>query len=349
MVVPNPSTASPRRDLLIIGSDPDSDVQVLESGAEHHHAKIYRQSDGRWMISDLGTASGTLVNGKRISLAVLREKDVITIGRKSLAWPADFTRTPKRIPEPKAPPPPMTTTKQRLVIGSGEQADIQIDDPDVENEHAILKRDSDKTWMIYDLGTATGTFVNGNSIAFARLGPDSKVTLGGLTLEWPEDFILDRSLTKAYRSADRGITFSEVIICNPGESTPQLETGSLNFERGTLTAIIGPSGIGKSTLCRALLGEAEIVSGTVTVGGRRITSGQAPNPSEVSFVPQDTCLLEDLTVQQTLDFAVQVRNARTRTAEQCAGEIERVLSSLNLADVMDRKVSKLSGGQKKRL
>ena len=363
--MPNPSTVFPRRDLTI-GSDPDSDVQVLESGAEHRHAKIYRQSDGRWMISDLGTASGTLVNGKRISLAVLREKDVITIGRKSLVWPADFTRirvadasskvpqvpTPPQtpqIPGPQAPSPPMTTTKQRLVIGSGEQADIQIDDPDVENEHAILKRDSDKTWMIYDLGTATGTFVNDNSIAFARLGPDSKVTLGGLTLEWPEDFILDRPLTKAYRSADRGIIFSEVIICNPGESTPQLETRSLNFERGTLTAIIGPSGIGKSTLCRALLGEAEIVSGTVTVGGRRITSGQTPNPSEVSFVPQDTCLLEDLTVQQTLDFAVQVRNARTRTAEQCAGEIKRVLSSLNLADVMDRKVSKLSGGQKKRL
>lgn len=364
--MPNPSTASPRRDLLIIGSDPDSDVQVLESGVEHHHAKICRQSDGRWMISDLGTASGTLVNGKRITLAVLREKDVITIGRKSLVWPADFTRirvadasnevpqvpTPPQtpqIPGPQAPSPPMATTKQRLIIGSGEQADIQIDDPDVENEHAILERDSDKTWMICDLGTATGTFVNGNSITLARLGPDSKVTLGGLTLEWPEDFILDRPLTKAYRSADRGIIFSEVIICNPGESTPQLETGSLNFERGTLTAIIGPSGIGKSTLCRALLGEAEIVSGTVTVGGRRITSGQAPNPSEVSFVPQDTCLLEDLTVQQTLDFAVQVRNARTRTAEQCASEIERVLSSLNLADVMDRKVSKLSGGQKKRL
>ena len=123
----------------------------------------------------------------------------------------------------------------------------------------------------------------------------------------------------------------------------------MNFKRGTLSAIIGPSGIGKSTLCRALLGEAEIVSGTVAVGSRQITSGQAPNPNEVSFVPQDTCLLEDLTVQQTLDFAVQVRNARTRTAEQCAGEIERVLSSLNLADVMDRKVSKLSGGQKKRL
>ena len=365
--MPNPSTVFPRRDLTI-GSDPDSDVQVLESGAEHHHAEIYRQSNGRWMIADLGTALGTLVNGKRISLAALHEKDVITIGRKSLVWPADFTQirvadassqAPQvpvfphapQILEPQAAPSLIatTTTKQRLIIGAGEQVDIQIDDPDVENEHAILERDPDNTWMICDLGTATGTFVNGNSITLARLGPDSKVTLGGLTLEWPEDFILGRPLTKAYRSADRGIIFSEVIICNPGESTPQLETGSLNFKRGTLTAIIGPSGIGKSTLCRALLGEVEIVSGTVTVGGKQIASGQAPNPSEVSFVPQDTCLLEDLTVRQTLDFAVRVRNARTRTAEQCADEIERILFSLNLADVMDRKVSKLSGGQKKRL
>ena len=238
--MPNPSTVFPRRDLTI-GSDPDSDVQVLESGAEHHHAEIYRQSNGRWMIADLGTALGTLVNGKRISLAALHEKDVITIGRKSLVWPADFTQirvadassqAPQvpvfphapQILEPQAAPSLIATntTKQRLIIGAGEQVDIQIDDPDVENEHAILERDPDNTWMICDLGTATGTFVNGNSITLARLGPDSKVTLGGLTLEWPEDFILGRPLTKAYRSADRGIIFSEVIICNPGESTPQL-------------------------------------------------------------------------------------------------------------------------------
>lgn len=367
MAVSNPNTAFPRKN-LIIGSAPDADIQVRESSVERQHAEIYRQSNGRWMISDLGTASGTLVNDRRISLAALRERDVVIIGSKSLVWPKDFIQvqapsasspTPQVQEVQQAPqaqqaqllpaPSPTSTTKRRFSIGAGAQADIQIDDPGVEREHAILERNSDATWMIFDRGTTTGTFIDGNPIALARLRPGSKVTLGGLTLEWPEDFILGHPLTKAYKAADRGVVFSEAIICNPGESTPQLETGYVSFKRGTLTAIIGPSGIGKSTLCRALLGEAEIVSGTVTVGSRQITSGQAPNPNEVSFVPQDTCLLEDLTVRQTLDFTVRVRNAHTRTAAQCADEIERILSSLNLTDVMDREVSKLSGGQKKRL
>lgn len=364
MAASSSNTAFPRKN-LIIGSGPDADIQVRESSVERQHAEIYRQSSGRWMISDLGTASGTLVNGEGISMAVLREGDVVVIGSKSLVWPRDFIRMQapsdsrptsrgqevQKVPQVQQTltPPPTTTTKRRFSIGAGAQADIQIDDPGVESEHAIVERNSDATWMIFDRGTATGTFIDGNPIALARLRPGSKVTLGGLTLEWPEDFILGRPLTKAYKAADRGVVFSEAIICNPGESIPQLETGYVNFKRGTLTAIIGPSGIGKSTLCRAILGEAEIVSGTVTVGSRQITSGQAPNPNEVSFVPQDTCLLEDLTVRQTLDFTVRVRNAHTRTAAQCADEIEHILSSLNLTDVMDRKVSKLSGGQKKRL
>lgn len=367
MAASSSNTAFPQKN-LIIGSGPDADIQVRESSVERQHAEIYQQSSGRWMISDLGTASGTLVNGEGISMAVLREGDVVVIGSKSLVWPRDFIRV--QAPSDPLPPPqvqevqqapqaqqaqllpaplPTTTTKRRFSIGAGAQADIQIDDPGVEREHAILERNSDATWMIFDRGTTTGTFIDGNPIALARLRTGSKVTLGGLTLEWPEDFILGRPLTKAHKAADRGVVFSEAIICNPGESTPQLETGYVNFKRGTLTAIIGPSGIGKSTLCRALLGEAEIVSGTVTVGSRQITSGQAPNPNEVSFVPQDTCLLEDLTVRQTLDFTVRVRNAHTRTAAQCADEIKRILSSLNLTDVMDREVSKLSGGQKKRL
>lgn len=364
MAVSNPSTAFPRKN-LIIGSGPDADIQVRESSVERQHAKIYRQSNGRWMISDLGTTSGTLVNGKGISMAALREGDVVTIGSKSLVWSKDFIRV--QAPSDPLPPPqvqevqqapqaqrlpapsPTSTTKRRFSIGAGTQADIQIDDPGVEVKHAILERNSDNTWVIYDLGTATGTFIDGNPISFAYLKSGYKVTLGGLTLEWPEDFILGRPLTKAYKAADRGVVFSEAIICNPGESTPQLETGYVSFKRGTLTAIIGPSGIGKSTLCRALLGEAEIASGTVTVEGKQMVSGQAPIPDEVSFVPQDTCLLEDLTVRQTLDFTARVRNAHTRTAAQYADEIDRVLSSLNLTDVMDRKVSKLSGGQKKRL
>lgn len=361
MAASSSNTAFPRKN-LIIGSGPDADIQVRESSVERQHAKIYRQSSGRWVISDLGTASGTLVNGRGISMAALREGDVVAIGGTSLVWPEGFTRiqvphfsspTPPGPPDKGAPRTlsqlPTTTTKRRFSIGAGAQADIQIDDPGVEVEHAILEHNSDDTWMIFDCGTSTGTFIDGNPITLARLRPGSKVTFGGLTLEWSEDFIFGRPLTKAYKAADRGVVFSEAIICNPGESTPQLETGYVSFKRGTLTAIVGPSGIGKSTLCRALLGEAEIVSGTVTVEGKQMVSGQAPIPDEVNFVPQDTCLLEDLTVRQTLDFTARVRNARTRTAAQCADEIGRVLSSLNLTDVMDRKVSKLSGGQKKRL
>ena len=109
MAASSSNTAFPQKN-LIIGSGPDADIQVRESSVERQHAEIYQQSSGRWMISDLGTASGTLVNDRRISLAALREGDVVTIGSKSLVWPKDFIQ--EQAPSASSPTPQVQEVQQ---------------------------------------------------------------------------------------------------------------------------------------------------------------------------------------------------------------------------------------------
>lgn len=123
----------------------------------------------------------------------------------------------------------------------------------------------------------------------------------------------------------------------------------MRIPRGTITAIVGPSGIGKSTLCRAVLGEIEIRDGELLVDGTSQANGVAPNPHQVSFVPQDTQLTESLTVIEVLTYASRVRNAHSRSENERIADVGNVMNTLGISGLANREVFKLSGGEKKRV
>ena len=64
----------------IIGSHKKSDVVIDLPTVEKSHAVLTRYDDGSWTISDADSRSGVFVNGERVEIASLEEKDVITIG-----------------------------------------------------------------------------------------------------------------------------------------------------------------------------------------------------------------------------------------------------------------------------
>ena len=64
---------------LLIGRNPSSALQLTNNRVSGGHAKIY-QSGGEWHICDINSTNGTMVNEKRISDQMLRERDVIRIG-----------------------------------------------------------------------------------------------------------------------------------------------------------------------------------------------------------------------------------------------------------------------------
>ena len=64
----------------VIGRSKSSDVTIDLSTVSRNHAVLTRYDDGSWTISDAGSKDGTLVNGKKVQIRALQEKDTISIG-----------------------------------------------------------------------------------------------------------------------------------------------------------------------------------------------------------------------------------------------------------------------------
>ncbi len=112
------------------------------------------------------------------------------------------------------------------------------------------------------------------------------------------------------------------------------------LERGTLTGLLGPSGAGKTTLMRAIVGVQILTSGTVTVLGR--PAGAAPLRDRVGYVTQDPSVYPDLTVRQNLRYFAQVLGAPT-------SDIDRVIAEVQLEGQAEQLVATLSGGERSRV
>ncbi|SDD83841.1 ABC-2 type transport system ATP-binding protein [Sanguibacter gelidistatuariae] len=112
----------------------------------------------------------------------------------------------------------------------------------------------------------------------------------------------------------------------------------LTFAAGTVTGLLGPSGGGKTTLLRAILGVQIVTSGTVTVLGEPV--GSAGLRRRIGYVTQAPSVYEDLTVEENLRYF-----ARILGVPDAATPLERV----DLTPVRHQLVGQLSGGQRSRV
>ena len=117
--------------------------------------------------------------------------------------------------------------------------------------------------------------------------------------------------------------------------------------------VIGPNGAGKSTLLSMLLGVKPVQAGRVSIGAEVLfdsTTGVSVPVEErrLAWVPQDSGLIPQRTVQQNFDFAV--RCGATETArEQRRQHAARVIDQLDLGRLLNREVTTLSGGERQRV
>ncbi len=117
---------------------------------------------------------------------------------------------------------------------------------------------------------------------------------------------------------------------------PVLEGASLTVEDGQFISLVGPSGSGKSSLLRAVIGLQHPLSGSVETG--------LP-PSQVGILFQDDALLPWKTVRDNVALGLTFNGIERRTA---LAEAEAWLERLDLAGFGDRFPRHLSGGQRKR-
>lgn len=130
-----------------------------------------------------------------------------------------------------------------------------------------------------------------------------------------------------------------------------LHNFSFTLNSGQLVAIMGGSGVGKSTLLFLLNGSMKPQSGSITVNGHSIDEPAVKDL--IGFVPQDDLLIEELTVYQNLWYTAKLCFDKM-TDEEIDHRVLSVLSQLGLEAAKDLKVGSainkfISGGQRKRL
>ena len=121
------------------------------------------------------------------------------------------------------------------------------------------------------------------------------------------------------------------------------------LRRGSLLAVVGPSGAGKSTLLAALTGLKPAPQGSVFVDGRDLYAEYDTLRQRIGFVPQDDVVHPELTVEQSLSYAAELRFAPDVSREERDARVEEIMVELGLEQRRGLAVRKLSGGQRKRV
>ena len=126
---------------------------------------------------------------------------------------------------------------------------------------------------------------------------------------------------------------------------------SINFKQGEFTAIVGPSGSGKTTFLNAIGGLDTPTSGKVIINNTDIT-GLGSNQlidfrlRNIGFVFQAYNLIPVLTAKENVEFIMLMQGDSPIKRSARATEL---LSSVGLADKLDRRPGQLSGGQQQRV
>ncbi|MDO5503514.1 MAG: ABC transporter ATP-binding protein [Actinomycetia bacterium] len=118
----------------------------------------------------------------------------------------------------------------------------------------------------------------------------------------------------------------------------------LDLAHGHLTAVVGASGCGKTTLLRAIAGFVAPDEGAITIDGQPVAFPWAQVPPEkrgVTLVPQEGALFPHLDVAGNVAFGLGRKQSRSRVGE--------LLDLVGLSGMEKRRPSELSGGQQQRV
>ena len=139
-------------------------------------------------------------------------------------------------------------------------------------------------------------------------------------------------------ASDAAVVVEHLRVVRGGrEVLPDL---TVSVPRGQVVGLLGPSGGGKSTLMRAVVGVQVVESGTVTVLGEE--AGSARLRTRVAYVTQAPSVYGDLTVRDNARYFASVLGVDAAAADRAIGAVD-------LDDHADARVENLSGGQRSRI
>lgn len=337
-------------------------VPVGESGAPDSPpppGAFLRLVGTRVLVSSSGTYP-VAVNGLEVgSEAKLGEGDWLAVGDallrvERIQLGARSGTQPSAIERAGPSPAADGGSYVAITIGRFPGNTIRISSPLVSRRHALLRREPD-SWVIEDLGSTNGTFVNASRIqgrmplrggehiqigsASFRFQPDTPTLLapvrtrGGIHLEC-------RDLGRTVRDRRGGTTVDILAGID------------LVLQAGEFVGIFGTSGCGKSTLLDALSARRPATRGSVFYNGRDLAASFDMLRCLIAYVPQQDIVHRGIPVSKALGYTARLRLPPDTSKAEIDSRVRNVLHRIGLADKANAIVNTpapLSGGQLKRV
>ena len=124
-----------------------------------------------------------------------------------------------------------------------------------------------------------------------------------------------------------------------------LDDVSVTVPDGSLTALLGPSGGGKSTLLRVIAGLEQPDEGRVVISGQDVTA-QSVQQRDIGFVFQHYAAFKHMTVRQNIAFGLKIRKV---PRDEIRPRVKELIHLVQLQGLAHRYPSQLSGGQRQRM
>lgn len=342
-----------------LGRASEADIRLDNPRVSRDHAVLEPTAAGWVLINH--SSNGMFVNGQRTERLTIGQPLTVLLGSASSGQPVELhpagasaRATTSQVtatghatgssPETtviRSPTAVHAIDQVSVTIGRAPDNAIVLNDLLVSRYHAALRR-SDDRWELIDKNSSNGTYVNGNRIARAFIGPDDIVGIGHQLLRLSGDRLVEYVDTGdiSYEASDLRVVTDKgrVLLDGIDFALPQR----------SLLAVVGPSGAGKSTLLGALTGFKPATSGTVRYDERDLYDNYDELRHRIGFVPQDDILHTPLTVRRALNYAARLRFPQDVSTAEITQRIEEVLTELGLATQADQRIDSLSGGQRKR-
>ena len=175
------------QDVIRIGRKPDNEIVLSGNTVSGHHAEIHRKSQA-YLLRDLDSTNGTIVNGERIREKRLQNGDRIEVGENGpvLEFKDEASKSsegPRMVPVSGAwesGDGPIELQHGKIHLGRGSRNDIVVGKTPgsvVSGEHAAIHVHSDFC-ELEDLDSANGTFVNDHRISRSKLQHGDVIELG---------------------------------------------------------------------------------------------------------------------------------------------------------------------------
>lgn len=332
------------------GSDERMDLVLAAQGVPSYCGSlVWNEDRGTWTLeTDASARSSLRLNGMPVVQPSLHLENgaILSCGASTMRFDLVpdvpmLGNTPLRV---------LPLTGEKIRIGRGnEEGDatkivLDVEDGAVSRHHATLTRESGGHWFIED-HSESGTDLNGRPFHRERLVIGDRFRIGQYVFEFT-----GRSLRRLLTSSGGRIEGRQLTRVVP-DGRRILNEVSVEVTAGSFVGLLGGSGQGKSTLMKALCGLTPPTTGQVLLDGQLIgTSATAGDTAgRIGYVPQDDIVHTDLTVREAITFSARLRLPDRPTPEQIDELVLQTAGRLSLEPHLHKRVSKLSGGQRKRV